>query len=43
MVLSSWLVRASSINDVRREVLNDLGRVSPIILDMGWWEIFVCV
>ena len=26
-----------------RKVLNDLERVSPIMLEMGWWDIFVCV
>ena len=23
-----------------RKVLNDLERVSPILVEMGWWEIF---
>ena len=26
-----------------RKVLNDLERVSPILLEMGCWENFVCV
>ena len=26
-----------------RKVLNDLEMVSTIMLEMGWWEIFVCV
>ena len=44
MALSSWLVRASAMNGMRRKVLNDLERVSPIMLEMGLWDIFfVCV
>ena len=31
------------MNDMGRKVLNDLERVSPIMLEMGLWEIFVCV
>ena len=43
VVLCSLFVRAFSMNDMGRKVLNDLERVSPILLEMGWWEIFVCV
>ena len=43
VVLCSWLVKASSMNNMGRKVLNDLERVSSIMLEMGWWEIFVCV
>ena len=28
---------------LRRKVLNDVEKVSPIILEMGLWEMFVCV
>ena len=39
-----WLyVGASAMNGMGRKVLNDLERVSPIMLEMGLWEIFVCV
>ena len=31
------------MNGMGRKVLNDLERVSLIFLEMGWWEIFVCV
>ena len=31
------------MNSMGRKVLNDLERVSPILLEMGWWDIFVCV
>ena len=43
VVLCSWLVRASTMNGMGRKVLNDLERVSPIMLEMGLWEIFMCV
>ena len=43
MALCSWLVRASAMNSMGRNVLNDLERVSPIMLEMGLWEIVVCV
>ena len=41
--LCSWLVRAFAMNGMGRKVLNDLERVSPIMLEMGLWEICVCV
>ena len=31
------------MNGMGRKVLSDLERVSPIMLEMGLWEIFVCV
>ena len=43
MVLCSWLVGASTMKGLGRKVLNDLERVSPIMLEMGLWEIVVCV
>ena len=30
------------MNGMGRKVLKDLGRVSPIVLEMGCWEIVVC-
>ena len=41
--LCSWLVRASATSGMGRKVLNDLEMVSPILLEMGCWETFVCV
>ena len=35
-VLCSWLVRASATSGMGRKVLNDLQRVSPILLEMGY-------
>ena len=42
-VLCSWLVRAFDTSGMGRKVLNDLERVSQILLEMGCWETFVCV
>ena len=41
--LCSWLVGASAMKGLGRKVLNDVERVSPIILDIGLWEIFLGV
>ena len=35
VVLCSWLVRASATSGIGRKVLNDLERVSLILLEMG--------
>ena len=40
VVLCSWLVRASAMIGMGRKVLNDLERVSPIMLEMGWLDFF---
>ena len=39
VVLCSRLIRASAANGMGRKVLTDLERVSPILLEMGRWEI----
>ena len=43
MALCSWLVRESATSGIGRKVLNYLEMVSPILLEMGCWETFVCV
>ena len=43
MALCFWLAKASAMNGMGRKVLNDLERVSPIVLEMGYWETFLCV
>ena len=43
VVLCSLLIRASVANSMGRKVLTDLERVSPILLEMGYWETFVYV
>ena len=40
MALCSWLVGAAAMKGLGRKVLNDMERVSPIILEMGFWEMF---
>ena len=42
-VLCFWLVRASSTSSMGRKGLNDLEKVSPILLEMGCWETFMCL
>ena len=42
-VLCSWLVRASATSGMGRKVLSDLEMVSSILLEMGCWELFVCL
>ena len=43
MALCSWLVGVFSMKGLGRKVMNGVERVSPIILEMGLWEILVCV
>ena len=43
VALCSWLVGASAMKGLGMKVLNDMEKVSPIILEMGLWEIFVSV
>ena len=43
VALCSWLVGASAMKGLGWKVLNDVERVSLIILEMGLWGIFVCV
>ena len=43
VVLCSQLIRASAWNGMGRKVLTNLERVSPILLEIGCWEIDVCV
>ena len=31
------------MSDMGRKILNDLERVSPILLEMDCWETFVCI
>ena len=43
MALCSWLVGASAMKGLERKVLNDVEKVSPIILEMDLWDMFVWV
>ena len=43
MVLCSWLLRASAADGMGRKMLNELYGASPILLEMGCWEIILCI
>ena len=43
VVLCFWVVRASAMINMGKKVLSDLKGVTPIMLKMSWWEIFMCV
>ena len=43
MVLCSWLIRASTADDIGRKILTDLKGVGPTLVEMGCWETIVCV
>ena len=43
VVLCSQLIRASAVNGMGRKVLTDLERVSPVLLEMSYWETIVFV
>ena len=43
VVLCSWLLRASAADDMGRKMLTELHGASPILLEMGCWEISLCI
>ena len=43
VVLCSWLLRASAANGMGRKMLTKLHGVSPILLEMGYWETILCI
>ena len=43
MVLCSWLLRASAADGMGRKMLTELHEASPILLEMGCWEIILCI
>ena len=43
MVLCSWLLRASIADGMGRKMLTELHGASPILLEMGCWEIILCI
>ena len=43
VVLCSCLIRASAADGMGRKILTELKGVSPILLEMGYWENIVCV
>ena len=43
VVLCSWLLRASAADGMGRKILTELHGASPILLEMGCWEIILCI
>ena len=43
MVLCSWWFRASATNGMGRKMLTELHGISPILMEMGCWDIVLCV
>ena len=43
VVLCSWLLRASAADGMGRKMLTELHGTSPILLEMGCWEIILCI
>ena len=42
VVLCSWWIRASA-DGMGRKFLTELNRASPILMEMGFWDIILCV
>ena len=42
VILCSWWIRASAV-DMGRKFLFELNGTSPIIMEMGYWDIVLCV
>ena len=43
MVLCSWWLRASAADSMGRKTLTELRGISPILMEMGCWDIGLCV
>ena len=43
VVLFSWWLRASSADGMGRKVLSDLHGVRPILMEIGYWDVALCV
>ena len=43
VVLCSWLLRASAVDGMGRKMLTELHGASRILLEMGCWEIILCI
>ena len=42
VVLCSWWIRAST-DGMGRKFLTELNRASPILMEMGFWNIILCI
>ena len=43
VVLCSWWLRASAADGMGRKILTELHGVSPILMEMGCWDIILCI
>ena len=43
VVLFSWWIRASSIEGMGRRFLSDLHGARPVLMEIGYWDVVVCV
>ena len=43
VVLCSWLLKASAADGMGRKMLTELHGASSILLEMGCWEIILCI
>ena len=43
VVLCSWSLRASSTDGMGRKFLSELNEANPILMEMGYWDIFLCI
>ena len=43
MVLCSWWLRASAADGMGRKMLTELHKISPILMEMGCWDIILCI
>ena len=42
VVLCSWWIRGSAVG-MGRKFLSELNEASPILMEMGYWDIVLCV
>ena len=43
VVLVSWWLRASSVDGMGRKFLSDLHGTSPVLMEIGYWDVALCV
>ena len=43
VVLFSWWLRASSTDGMGRKFLSDLHGASPVLIEIGYWDVALCV
>ena len=41
VVFCSWWIKGSTVG-MRRKFLSELNRASPILIEMGYWDIVLC-